>query len=206
MKFLIVGGFLGSGKTSFILALARYLVQTRGITKVAILENEIGEVGVDDRVLRGSGYRVKGMFDGCVCCTMAGELLINVRMIQEDYNPDWIIMEPTGMAFPGSIRQNLQDTLDIHPVIVCLADAQRWQKILKPLGHLLSLQMKDADLILLNKADLAEPGELDAARESIRELNARAEILCISTAEGIDSAVFDRILELGGTAYGTADR
>ena len=190
MKFLIVGGFLGSGKTSFILALARYLVQTRGITKVAILENEIGEVGVDDRVLRGSGYRVKGMFDGCVCCTMAGELLINVRMIQEDYNPDWIIMEPTGMAFPGSIRQNLQDTLDIHPVIVCLADAQRWQKILKPLGHLLSLQMKDADLILLNKADLAEPGELDAARESIRELNARAEILCTSTAEGIDSAVF----------------
>ena len=66
--------------------------------------------------------------------------------------------------------------------------------------------MKDADLILLNKADLAEPGELDAARESIRELNARAEILCTSTAEGIDSAVFDRILELGGTAYGTADR
>ena len=53
VKFLIVGGFLGSGKTSFILALARYLVQTRGITKVAILENEIGEVGVDDRVLRG---------------------------------------------------------------------------------------------------------------------------------------------------------
>ena len=62
MKFLIVGGFLGSGKTSFILNLAKYMVNVRGIQKVAILENEIGEVGVDDKVLRGSGYRVKGMF------------------------------------------------------------------------------------------------------------------------------------------------
>ena len=57
MKFLIVGGFLGSGKTSFILALARYLVQTRGITKVAILENEIGEVGVDDK--GAPGFRIQ---------------------------------------------------------------------------------------------------------------------------------------------------
>ena len=87
MKFLIVGGFLGSGKTSFILNLAKYMVNVRGIQKVAILENEIGEVGVDDKVLRGSGYQVKGMFSGCVCCTMAGELPINVRMIQHDYDP-----------------------------------------------------------------------------------------------------------------------
>ncbi len=198
MKFIIAGGFLGSGKTSFILELARYLVNSRGARKVAILENEIGEIGVDDQVLRDAGYQVKGMFEGCVCCTMAGELLINVRMIQKDYDPDWIIMEPTGMAFPGSIRQNLQDTLGIRPQIVCLADAQRWLKLLKPLEHLLSLQMKEADLILLNKADLASEEELAAAEESLRTLNPQAEILRVSAAQGIDPAVLDRIADWEG--------
>ena len=198
MKFLIVGGFLGSGKTSFILEFARYLVQTRGVRKVAVLENEIGEIGVDDQVLRGSGYRVKGMFDGCVCCTMAGELLINVRLIQQDYAPEWIIMEPTGMAFPGSIRRNLQDTLGLRPEIVCLADAQRWQKLLKPLEHLLSLQLKEADLILINKSDLAGPEELDQAESSIRQFNTRAGIARISAAAGIDTAIFDRIIDWEG--------
>ena len=198
MKFLIVGGFLGSGKTSFILELAKYMVNTRGISKVAILENEIGEVGVDNKVLRGSGYQVKGMFSGCVCCTMAGELPINVRMVQKDYDPDWIIMEATGVAFPGSIRENLQNSLGICGEIICLADAQRWERLFKPLEHLLSIQLKDADLILLNKADLVERSTLERAAESIRTLNIRAEIRCVSAKEGIGGDIMDQIVDWEG--------
>ena len=195
MNFLIIGGFLGSGKTSFILELAKYMVEYRGIQKVAILENEIGEVGVDDKVLRGSGYQVKGMFSGCVCCTMAGELPINVRRLQKDYDPDWILMEATGVAFPDSIKQNLLKTLGIQAQIVCIADAQRWQKLVKPLGHLLPLQLKDADLVLLNKADLVGREELEAARESIRSINGQTSIVCASAKEGIPQRVLDQIIE-----------
>ena len=198
MKFLIVGGFLGSGKTSFILELAKYMVNTRGIQKVAILENEIGEVGVDDKVLRGSGYQVQGMFSGCVCCTMAGELPINVRMIERDYDPDWIIMEATGVAFPDSIKENLSRTLNLHAQVVCIADAQRWQKLLKPLEHLLPLQLKDADLVLLNKADLVGQEELDEACRSIHAINSQARIERVSAKDGIGSAVFDQIVDWEG--------
>ena len=197
MKFLIVGGFLGSGKTSFIIKLAEYMMEQEKIRKIVILENEIGEVGVDDKILRGSGYQVRGMFSGCVCCTMSGELPINVRMIQKDLDPEWIIMEATGVAFPDSIKQNLLKSLDIHAQVVCLADAQRWEKLVKPLGHLLPLQLKEADLVLLNKIDLVDEEELEAARESISNINHQAELVCISTASGIPDAIFRRIVEGG---------
>ena len=67
MNFLVVGGFLGSGKTSFILRLAHHMIDDLGIEKIVILENEIGEIGVDDQVLRGAGYEVKGMFSVLSC-------------------------------------------------------------------------------------------------------------------------------------------
>ena len=197
MKFLIVGGFLGSGKTSFIIKLAQYMMEKQGIQKIVVLENEIGEIGVDDKILRGSGYQVRGMFSGCVCCTMSGELPINVRMIQKDLDPEWIIMEATGVAFPDSIKQNLLKTLDIHAQIVCVADAQRWEKLVKPLGHLLPLQLKEADFVLLNKVDLVDERELEAASESIRSINDQTSFACISTATGIPDEVFQRILEGG---------
>ena len=62
MKILLVGGFLGSGKTSFILKLAHHMIDDLGISNIVILENEIGEISVDDKVLKGSGYQVKGLF------------------------------------------------------------------------------------------------------------------------------------------------
>ena len=197
MKFLIVGGFLGSGKTSFILGLAKYMLEQRGIRKVVILENEIGEIGIDDKILRGSGYQVKGMFSGCVCCTMSGELPSNVLKLQKDLDPDWIIMEATGVAFPDSIKQNLSEALGIHAEVVCIADAQRWERLVKPLAHLLPLQLEGADLVLLNKSDLVEKEELEAANESIRSCNSQTLIECISTKDGIPAAVFERIIGWG---------
>ncbi len=71
MNFLIIGGFLGSGKTSLLLQLASYMREKLGIEKTVILENEIGEVGIDDRVLSGAGCNVRSIFAGCVCCTIS---------------------------------------------------------------------------------------------------------------------------------------
>lgn len=195
MKFLIVGGFLGSGKTTFLIHLARHLINVRGVEKVVILENEVGEVSVDDKILQGSGYQVRGMFSGCVCCTMAGELPVNVKRIRQDLDPDWIIMEATGMAFPGSIRENLERFLETPPQVACLVDAKRWRRLLGPMAHLLPFQLKGAHKVLINKVDLISPEELAWIKSSIAEYNPDASQEEFAAIESIPSDILDRIVD-----------
>ena len=171
MKILLVGGFLGSGKTSVILKLAHHMIEDLGISNIVILENEIGEISVDDKVLAGAGYQVRGLFAGCVCCTLAGELPSSVKQIERDINPDWIIMEATGVAFPCNIKENLTNALGMECHIVCLADAKRWKRLYNAMDNLLEYQLRDADLILVNKADLVDEATLAEVEEMIRGLN-----------------------------------
>ena len=188
MKVLLVGGFLGSGKTSFILKLAHHMIEDLGITQIVILENEIGEISVDDKVLAGAGYQVKGLFAGCVCCTLAGELPTTVRQIEVDLNPDWIIMEATGVAFPCSIKDNLTHALGLECHIICLTDAQRWKRLYNAMAHLFVPQLKDAELILVNKADLVDEATINEVKETIRGINgtARIEATCANQAIPLD--------------------
>ena len=198
MKFLIVGGFLGSGKTSFILHLARYLVQERGYQKVVILENEVGKVSVDDKLLESAGYQVQGIFAGCVCCTMAGELTVNVRKLQQDIDPDWIIMEATGMAFPGDIPENLDRYLDNPSQVTCLVDAKRWRKLSAAMPDLLVHQLSGAHKVLVNKVDLVTPEDLQWIKESIAQFNGTASIETFSTLETIPQEILARIVDWEG--------
>ena len=195
MKFLIVGGFLGSGKTSFIIHLAKHLVNVRGVKNVAILENEIGQVGIDDKLLSSAGYEVKGIFSGCVCCTMAGELLVNVRMLQRDLDPDWIIMEATGVAMPSTIKESLKNKLDIDAQIVCITDVKRWPKLIRAMAPVVTMQLMGADAVLVNKVDLVDEGAVETAIGSIHELNATARIRTCSALETVDVSVLDEIVD-----------
>lgn len=195
MKFLILGGFLGSGKTSFLLHIAKHLVQVRGIRKVAILENEVGQVSVDDKLLSETGLQVRGLFAGCVCCTMAAELPITVKMIQKEVDPDWIIMEATGVAFPDAIRENLERYLDEPPQVLCLVDAKRWRKLLGPMAHLLPVQLRGAHMILINKIDLVSPEELEWIKQSAAGFNDAARIEAFSALETVPAEILDRIVD-----------
>ena len=195
MNFLIIGGFLGSGKTSLLLQLISYMREQLGIEKTVILENEIGRAGIDDRVLSGAGYTVQGMFAGCVCCTMAGELSLTVQAIERDIAPEWIIMEATGMAFPQNVKENLREALGIDARICCLVDAKRWPRLLKPMEHLLPLQLQEADVVLINKIDLIDEDMLRSVRESVTGFcEPEAEIFPVSMNSGIDIQILDRIL------------
>jgi Putative GTPases (G3E family) len=197
MKVLIIGGFLGSGKTSAILQLARYIVRT-AVTdsdyKVAILENEIGEVGVDDKVLKAGGYQVENLFAGCACCTMSGEVPFAVDRIQKDLSPEWLILEATGVAYPLSIKETLEGALGLECRICAVVDVGRWHKMLRPLGSLLGTQLSDADTILINKIDLADHETLESVKESVSSFNPTATLLSISAAADIDDAVWEDVL------------
>lgn len=195
MNFLIIGGFLGAGKTSLLLRLIPYMREKLGIEKTVILENEIGRVGIDDRVLSGAGYRVQGMFAGCVCCTMAGELSLTVQGVMRDIDPEWIIMEATGMAFPQNVKENLADSLGIDARVCCLVDAKRWPRLLKPMEHLLPLQLQEADTVLINKTDAVDADALLSVRGSVESFCRQdAEIFPVSLSGGIDERILDRIL------------
>lgn len=170
MKVIILGGFLGSGKTTVILQLAKYLVErSEQANRVVILENEIGAVGVDDMLLRGSGYKVSELFSGCACCSMAGELRGNVRLLKKEMDPEWLLLEATGLAYPGRIKETLDPILEQPAHILTVVDAQRLRRILMPAADLVDGQLECADHVLINKIDLVDESDLPELDAIVRE-------------------------------------
>lgn len=197
MKLLILGGFLGSGKTSLLMHLARYMTdvsESQSRYKVVILENEVGKEGVDDKLLRGSGYSVENLFAGCACCTVGGELIQAVTAIEEEYGPDWMILETTGIAWPGLIRENLRNALGKASRICTVTDASRWARLKKPMEELFRGQIGCADVVLVNKADLASEETLAGMEADIRGMNPEACIYRTSAMRQIDPDIWRQVL------------
>ena len=192
MKILLLSGFLGSGKTSALLQLASYLVRTstKDGTSVMIIENEIGEVGVDDKVLKAQGLQVKELFAGCACCTGGADLLADIRTIRDSMAPDWIIIEATGVAYPLQIKENVEACFRIPVKILALADAKRWKRLHAYMAQLIEGQVDAADCILLNKVDLVEEAEADAIVEELRGYNPTAAIHKVVANKPMDDALW----------------
>ena len=198
MKILLLGGFLGSGKTSVLLPLAKYLVDHSSYegTKVAIVENEIGDVSIDGITLRNAGLSVTELFSGCICCTLGLELLNGLFEMEKTQNPEWVIIEATGVACPGNVRESILESLKSVSVVrtAVLCDAERMQLLLKAISSIAPQQIIDADVLLLNKIDLVDEETLAADEQTIRELNAEAPIFRVCARDGIDEAVFAAVI------------
>ena len=192
MKILLLSGFLGSGKTSALLQLAAHLVRTsdQGGTSVMIIENEIGEVGVDDKVLKAQGLQVKELFAGCACCTGGADLLSDIRTIRDSVAPQWIIIEATGVAYPRQIKENVEACFHIPVKILALADAKRWKRLHAYMAELIEGQVENADCILLNKVDLVEETEADAIVEELRKYNPGAAIHKVVANQPLDDSLW----------------
>ena len=194
MKTIILGGFLGSGKTTVLLKLAKRMVSNakEGKTPVVIIENEIGDISVDTKML--GAYEVRELFSGCVCCTLAGDLTANAKEIAEKYDPEYLIVEATGVAHPHNIVNVMEEYIDRKDLLcVVLADASRWSELMEDMEVFVSNQLKGADCILLNKCDLVTDEERDKLLEDLKSLNGKAKILPIS-ALGDKNEWLDEIL------------
>lgn len=198
MKILVLGGFLGSGKTSVLLQLAEYLVNNENEhhseTKVAIVENEIGAIGIDDKVLKQAGFNVNNLFSGCACCSLTGELVASIKKIQLKLDPQWLIIEATGVAYPGSIRKAILEGIGLDASIVIIADARRWQRLVNAMELLVSGQLEDTSTVLLNKVDLVSSLELEAVENSILHYKPSVEVIPISAKEIIPQAIWKKIV------------
>lgn len=192
MKLLLLSGFLGSGKTSALLQMAAELVRRTGGADngVMIIENEIGEVGVDDKLLRAQGLAVRELFAGCACCTGGADLLSDIRTIRDTMDPAWIIVEATGVAYPLQIRESVEACFGIPVTIVSLADAARWKRLHAYMPQLIEAQVEHADCMLLNKVDLITPAEAEAIAGELRAYNPSARLFCISADRPIDPSVW----------------
>jgi G3E family GTPase len=153
MRILVFGGFLGSGKTTIINRLI-HAFDARG-EKAAVIENEIGDIGIDDTLVSGTGVTVTPLFGGCVCCEISGNLLAAVKQIEQEVAPDWLVVEMTGLALMTSIKDVFEKYGGGAVVkAVSVVDMARFDTIHRALRPVLNRQVRGADVVVINKTDV----------------------------------------------------
>ncbi|MCT7466835.1 GTP-binding protein [Aliarcobacter cryaerophilus] len=174
-RLIVIAGFLGSGKTSFLQNFIEY--ETQANRFVGIIQNEIGKVGLDAKLL-DYNYSMVEIDEGCVCCSLAGQLRAGVLSLLQKSTPDIILLETTGVANPFNLLSELDELKDIieFESIITVVDAKnciqhfREYKIFKD-------QIRAADTILLNKIDLVTEEELQEVENLLKRHNKCAHIL-----------------------------
>ena len=190
----VLTGFLGAGKTT----LLNHILTAQHGKRVAVIENEFGEVGIDQDLVIRAEEEIFEMNNGCICCTVRGDLIrILGNLMKRRDKFDYILVETTGMADPGPVAQTFFMDDEIHRAtrldgIVTVVDSkhvsQHWD------SHEVQEQVAFADVILLNKLDLVTAAEVDELEARIREMNPTAKVHR-TTNSVVD---MDKILNVGG--------
>ncbi|WP_319506012.1 GTP-binding protein [uncultured Methanolobus sp.] len=189
MKIIIVSGFLGSGKTTSVIRIGKYL-QNKGLS-VSVLVNDIGDVGVDGHVISENGLESKEIPRGCICCTLKYALEGNIALVQAQYDPDILLIEPTGVAFPLRIKEQIEKMdfgaeVSMGPIIG-LIDGSKFEDLMQHSRDAIIKQIENADMVLLNKKDLLSTSKLSEFETTIKELNPHAELHSLSLKVDNDS-------------------
>ena len=190
MRLLLFSGFLGSGKTTLVIKLAQFAVEQG--KKVAILVNEIGEVGIDNQLMRQLDMNVWELLNGCICCTLSADLVATLQQLDSDYSPDLVIIEPSGAADPKSILSALpyyKGTPLESMQAVSVLDPLRLEMLLEVMTPLIVSQIQHADLVLVSKCDQAKPGEIEYAHQVAGEHNPNAKVMDFTKDSPINALV-----------------
>ena len=169
----LITGPLGSGKTT----LLRHILAVQP-EKIAIVMNEFGEIAIDTKVIEGKKVRIAELGGGCVCCSLLGEFEAAVNEIIVKIAPERIVVETTGLAEPEALVFNIQEALPQCRLdgVVSVIDADMLIRF-PELGHTTRLQIEGADILLLNKIDLIEAGQIDPLETKLQEINPTAVIV-----------------------------
>lgn len=178
---LLFSGFLGSGKTTLIMAVAKELA-ARGC-KTAFIVNEVGEVGVDQTIMRDGGLQVFELTAGCICCTIGADLIKTLEMLARDHRPQTVIVEASGIATPRGIVEAFAYYRG-EPLgrvrSVGVLDPTRLEALLEVMTPLLESQVSEVDEIIISKVDEASVQEIERAEAVIRRLNPQAPVHRVS--------------------------
>jgi G3E family GTPase len=194
MHLLLFTGFLGSGKTSFIVPLAETVIEAR--RRVAIVVNEIGEIGIDNQLMRQLELDVWELLNGCICCTLSSDLVSTLQKLDASYAPDLVIVEASGAANPSNVLSALpyyhgKPLQSVYTVSIL--DPLRLQMLIEVMTPLITSQIQNADLIIVNKTDLASPEEVGFACRTAREVNPNAGIRRANAHKRLEPALLSEL-------------
>jgi len=192
VKVLLISGFLGSGKTSLLLELVDRLRTDH--RRVAIVENEVGEIGIDGRRFTEFGIETREILGGCICCQLNGSLAATLEEIDRTLSVDCVVVETSGLALLQQVLSDLHRRMpDASLRALYLVDVDRLDGSLVDAPPFIVEQVCHADLVLLNKADLADAATLTALSDEARILAPSAPLMRLSLADGSGK---DELLEM----------
>ena len=170
LKIDIVSGFLGAGKTTFIKRLLETKLKEE---KVVLIENEYGEVSVDSDILDESGIEIKELSQGCICCSLVGDFAKSLNEVIENYNPDRILIEPSGVGKLSDIVKAVKDAGLAQYInsLVCMVDAKKAKMYDRNFGEFFVDQIKNAHTVILSRMDISKEEIATSALEIIRKHN-----------------------------------
>ena len=203
LKIDIISGFLGAGKTTFIERLLKTNLKNE---KVVLIENEYGEVSVDTDILKDTKIEIRELAQGCICCSLVGDFSKSLKTIIDTYNPDRILIEPSGVGKLSDIIKavaatGLQENVNS---LVCLVDAKKAKMYERNFGEFFVDQIEAAHTVILSRTDVAKEEVIEAAVEIVRRHNEKAVIVTtpinnlsdedlIKAYEGVHEDLFEGI-------------
>ena len=182
IKIDVISGFLGAGKTTLIKKLFESKLKNE---KVVLIENEFGEIGVDGSFLKNSGVQIKEINSGCICCSLVGDFSKSMKELVENYAPDRIIIEPSGVGKLSDIIKAIEkvdEPLKIN-IVATVVDGGKCKMYYKNFGEFYDDQVKQANTIIVSKADKLTNDKVLAAVELIKSLNPHATVVTTPVTE-----------------------
>ena len=177
-KIDIFSGFLGAGKTTLIKKLIREAFQGE---QIVLIENEFGEIGIDGGFLQEAGIQINELNSGCICCSLVGDFRKALRKVVEQYAPDRILIEPSGVGKLSDVTRAVQGVAEELPVqlnsFVTVADVKKVKMYMKNFGEFYNDQISHASCIILSRTGSADEEKVAAAVAMLKEKNPTATIV-----------------------------
>ena len=178
-KVNVISGFLGAGKTTLI---KKLLDEALKGEKIVLIENEFGEIGIDGGFLKDAGVEISEMNSGCICCSLVGDFGEALKKVMDQFHPDRILIEPSGVGKLSDVIRAVQDVAAKTPGMelgyaVTVADASKCRVYLKNFGEFYENQIQYAGAIILSRTQKLSGEKLEAAAALLREKNDSAPIV-----------------------------
>ena len=178
-KIDIISGFLGAGKTTLI---RKLLEEAYNEEKIVLVENEFGEIGIDSGFLKDSGIKIEELNSGCICCTLIGDFKKSLTEVIETFNPDRILIEPSGVGKLSDVMLSVKSVEKDYPDaklngLVTVVNASKAHKQMKAFGEFFSDQLENAATIILSRTQTTDEEKLEACVLEIKEVAPNAAII-----------------------------
>ncbi|MGN0437888.1 MAG: GTP-binding protein [Lachnospiraceae bacterium] len=176
-KIDIISGFLGAGKTTLI---KKLIAEGWQGEKLVLIENEFGEIGIDGGFLKEAGVQINEMNSGCICCSLVGDFGKALKQVLEDYHPDRIIIEPSGVGKLSDVMKAVADMNEDSIMInstSAVVDAQKCKMYMKNFGEFFNNQIENAGTVILSRSQKLSDDKLEAVVAMVKSLNEKATVI-----------------------------